>query len=265
MKTAIVGFGNVGQAMYHIIKDKGVVSIYDKNLRHYSEPKVLLGSEIVFICLPTPNHPSGEQDVSAFIDFFEYIEEVQHNEASEWHPIFVIKSTILFDNLAPYLDKFRIVMNPEFLNQNSAFSDSQNQKIVILGGHIDLLDKVEKFYVEQTCVEATYEYMSIKEAIDFKYIRNIYGAYKVLFWNWVQEQTGDARKMAELYNKLPQGEMSTVAADGKPGYGGACFVKDVAARHNEFPHELTAFMQNYNGRLRQIDKKMFLTPKLMKG
>lgn len=265
MKTAIVGFGNVGQAMFHIIKNKDHVAIYDKNLRHYSDPKVLLGSEILFICLPTPNHPNGEQDATAFADFFGFIEQIQRNEAPDWHPIFVIKSTILFANLAPYLDKFRIVMNPEFLSQNSAFADSQNQKVVILGGHIDLLNKVERYYIEHTCVKATYEYMSVKEAIDFKYIRNVYGAYKVLFWNWVQEQTGDARKFAELYNKLPQGEMSTVAADGKPGYGGACFVKDVAAKHDDFPHELTAYMQTYNGRLRQIETQKFLAPKLMKG
>lgn len=265
MKTAIVGFGNVGQAMYHIIKEKDQVAIYDKHLRHYADPQVLMGSEIIFVCLPTPNNVKGEQDASAFFEFFDYIEEVQQAGAVDWHPLFVIKSTILFDNLVPFLDKFRIVMNPEFLSQNSAFADSQNQKVVILGGHIDLMNRVEKFYKEHTCVEATYEYMTVKEAIDFKYIRNIYGAYKVLFWNWVQEQTGDARKMAELYNKLPQGEMSTVAADGKPGYGGACFVKDVAAKHDEFPHELTGFMQTYNGRLRQIEKQKFLAPKLMKG
>src|SRR5690606_24857406 len=131
-------FGNVGQAMYHIINNKDQVAIFDKHLLHYADPQVIADAEIIFVCLPTPNNEKGEQDSSAFDDFFTHIEEVQKN-APNWHPLFVIKSTILFSSIAPYLEKFRIVMNPEFLSQNSAFTDSQNQKVVILGGHIDLM------------------------------------------------------------------------------------------------------------------------------
>ena len=266
MKVSIVGFGSVGQAVYHIFKDKENIKIYDKNIKHCNDPLAILCSDFVFVCLPTPNDHEGDQDVTSFIEFFKFIKEKQKTEEFKfWNPVFIIKSTILFKNISPFLDDFKIVMNPEFLNKNSAYLDSKNQKLVILGGHIDLLNKVETLYRKETCISAEFEYLSVKEAIDFKYIRNIYGAYKVLFWNWVQEQTGDARKLTELYCKLPQGEMSQVAADGKLGYGGACFVKDVRAKHNDSPHELTEYLERYNERLRSCDDTRSKRPDFLKG
>lgn len=247
MKTAIIGFGYVGQAMYHILKDKKSVAVYDKYIDDFNNPEVIKGSDLIFVCLPTPNLPSGHQDVSVFEEFFSLIKKESKR------PLIVIKSTILYENVLPYLEEFDIVMNPEFLSKNSSFNDAASQKVVVLGGRIDLTSRVEDYYKEYTIVQASYEHMSIEEAIEFKYIRNIYGAYKVLFWNWVQEQTSNARKYASLYEKIPQGEMSQVYADGKPGYGGACFIKDVKARHTSRPHELTEFMQAYNARIRKDD------------
>lgn len=244
MKIGIVGFGSVGQAMYHIIQDKKSIVIYDKFSDKFSNSEVLRGCNIVIACLPTPTYENGKQDFTAFEEMFDLFKA--YNES----PLFLVKSTVLYQSIEPYLKDFRIVMNPEFLNQNSSFADSKNQKVIVLGGRVDLLHLAEEFYHQHTCLEAMFEYMSIREAIEFKYIRNIYGAYKVLFWNWVQEQTGNARKHAELYSRIPQGEMSQVAADGKPGYGGGCFVKDVSAWHESHLHELTAFMQSYNSKLR---------------
>lgn len=247
MKAAIVGFGYVGQAMYHIMKNKNDVRIYDKYIDKFSNLDALKGNDIVFICLPTPNLPSGKQDVAAFHELFSIL------RAEEKKPLVVIKSTILYENIKPFLDDFDIVMNPEFLSKNSSFEDSANQKVVVLGGRIDLSTKVADFYKANTIIDASYEHMSIEEAVKFKYIRNIYGAYKVLFWNWVNEQSGNSRKYASLYEKIPQGEMSQVSADGKPGYGGPCFIKDVMAMHTTHPHELTEFMQAYNARIRKDD------------
>ena len=86
---------------------------------------------------------------------------------------------------------------------------------------------------------------------DFKNIRNIYGAYKVLFWEFVQDTTGNARKMSELYKSFPQPEMSQVGMDAERGYGGACFPKDVDAWNENFEHELTQFMIKYNEGLKE--------------
>ena len=99
----------------------------------------------------------------------------------------------------------------------------------------------------------TIEIVTLEEAIFCKYIHNIYHAYKVLFWNYVQEVTGNSRKYARLYKKIRKdmdNEMSQICADGLPGFGGACFPKDTAAQHQQHPHSLTGFMIEYNKQLR---------------
>jgi len=56
-----------------------------------------------------------------------------------------------------------------------------------------------------------------------------------------------------MYHKIvpTRNEMSQIAADGKLGFGGSCFPKDVAAFEEERPHELTKFMIAYNKKLRE--------------
>jgi UDP-glucose 6-dehydrogenase len=92
----------------------------------------------------------------------------------------------------------------------------------------------------------------VKEAIELKYTHNIYHAYKVLYWNYVHEVCGNQRKIFSLYSKLTGNinELGQIYADGTPGYGGACFPKDVKAFHKERQHQLTEYMIRYNARLR---------------
>lgn len=249
MKIAIIGFGIVGQAVYHVFKNKDKVVVYDKYISQFNSVEKISGSDFIFICLPTPNNNENVQDASNLHEVFIEIEKLKRNEKN-WNPTIVIKSTVLFSQIEKFINSFPVVLNPEFLSQNSSFKDSENQDVIILGGRIDQVEPVIDLYKNETNLEASFEIMLHEEAIQFKYIRNIYGAYKVLFWNWVQEQTGNARKYAYLYSKVPQGEMSQVASDGKLGFGGGCFKKDVDAYHSEFEHELTEFIKKYNNKLR---------------
>lgn len=254
MKVAIVGFGYVGQALYSIVKEPKSVAIYDRYIKEFQNFSTISKCDLIFLTIPIPTLPkTNKQDTRELNHFFTNLKK--YNNTIKNQPLIVIKSTVLYENIKPYLDDFNIVYNPEFLNQNSSFKDALNQKTIILGGRIDLSTKVEAFYKEKTFVNSNYEYMSIEEASNFKYIRNIYGAYKILFWNWVQEQTGNARKYAELYEQMPQGEMSQIGPDGKLGFGGKCFGKDLEAWHGERVHELTTFVQIYNKKLKAFKTK----------
>lgn len=250
MKIGIVGFGYVGQAIHASLKEHVEVSIYDIGFRDLRNIRALKDAAFIFIALPTPNDGKGRQDPEALESFFQCFEKAFPCRG-EWDPVFVLKSTTLYENIEPFLQNYRLVVNPEFLSQNTAFEDCVGQKNVILGGRRDLTCEVERFFRDHTLINCSFEHMSAREAINFKYIRNIYGAYKVLFWNWVQEQTGNARKYAALYEKIPQGEMSQIASDGKLGFGGACFPKDVEAFDAQNPHVLTRFIQEYNRELRE--------------
>lgn len=249
-KIGLAGFGFVGQALYASAKNISVIYDPPKSRGNLNE---LVGCSHIFCCLPSPPNKYMEQDFSIYEEFLTSLVRARYLG------IVIIKSTVLFSNIEKFLSKLKIVMNPEFLNQNTSIKDFINQKTIILGGEIDDCLSVADLYKKEFSflVEPTYEFCSIKEAIQIKYMHNIYHAYKVLFWNYVLEVTDNHRKIFSLYSKITGNtfEMQNVGADGRLGYGGACFPKDVGAFDVENPHELTKFMQEYNTRLRKNIKK----------
>ena len=245
-KIGIAGFGFVGQAVYGSVINTDDFYVYDK-YKNIGDPLPLFTNcDIIFCCLPTVKNSDGTQNFTEYDNFLNDCIERQYQG------ILVIKSTVLYSNIEPYLNKLNIVFNPEFLCQNDAIKDFLNQKVVVLGGRIDLAREVQKVYQTHFALKnPDYEFCTIEEAINIKYVHNIYHAYKVLFWHYVQEKTGNARKMADLYHKITdRNELSRICADGKKGYGGSCFPKDVNAYNSVKPDDLTEFMKNYNLKLR---------------
>ena len=98
-------------------------------------------------------------------------------------------------------------------------------------------------------------YTQPKVAIAVKYTNNIWEANQVLFWEWLQETTGIQRNVFRILTQIkgwvPEMLHAQVGMDGRRGYGGACFPKDVGAFHGEHKHELTEFMRKMNARLRE--------------
>ena len=240
----IVGFGFVGQAVYSNCTNSKIV-FYDTN-KDGCDLLTLKSCKALFICLPTNAKENGEQDMSSFKDFF--------GKLGDYEGIVIIKSTCIYENIKVYVEKYKVVMNPEFLNANTAYEDFKNQNVIILGGDINNTKQVKNLY--DKCFDLNedvkYEFCSHKEAIDIKYFHNMYHAYKVLFWNFCYERTGNQRKISDLYSKITgnTNEMQRVASDGRLGYGGACFPKDVKAYNYQYAHGLTSFMNEYNNKLR---------------
>jgi len=243
MKIGITGYGFVGQATHAIFNPEVEVSIYDIKEKYNSSSALenIFNSNIIFVCLPTPMAESKAQDSSTIINF---LNECVKNK---YTGIIVIKSTVLFRHIEPFISILKIVLNPEFLNQNTYIKDSLNQKTILLGGEIVDIKKVQNLYLNYTLLtDISFEVLPHKEAIDFKYTRNLYNAYKVLFWEFIQDTTGNSRLMSELFKKFPQNEMCQVGMDGFRGFGGSCLLKDTYAWDKEFNHNLTEFMLKYN-------------------
>lgn len=253
MNIGIAGFGCVGQAVYaSLVYPSANVPcvIYDKYKQRYEGNFVdLMQTDIIFSCLPAAMSSCGSQD------FTEYEEFLHRLVSRKYDGIVVIKSTVLYDNLSPYFNDLNLVINPEFLCHNTSIEDFKNQSVIVLGGDTRLALQVKNAYVNRFDIKKYVEFLlcTAREAIELKYIHNVYHAYKVLFWNYVYETTGNHRKMFNLYSAVTgnTNEMAQVAADGKLGYGGGCFTKDVFALDHTFPHILTLFMRYYNGRLRK--------------
>ena len=242
MKVGIWGYGFVGQAMHAITKNCSI-TIYDINDKYKHNQMKMLEQDIIFICVPTPSK-GFHQDPTIVQSTLEWL------AARHFAGVVIVKSTILHEHLKEFEHRLELCFNPEFLNQNTSIKDAAEQQLVILGGDIAVTKEVYHFYVDYTIVKAEYEFMTIKEASDFKYTRNLYGAYKVLFWEFIQDTTGSARKMSDLYSKMEyQSEMNQVGMDGFRGFGGACFPKDTKAWDGKHKHQLTEFMLKYNEKL----------------
>lgn len=224
-KIGVIGAGFVGNAVIQNLNDEVEVMVYDidNNKSNAQIYDVLEECYFIFLCLPTNMSEDGTQDFSAYQSFFDSL-----SVFDGLTNIFIIKSTVLYENIKPYLDKYNIVMNPEFLNANSSVEDFREQKQIILGGNPLQMKEIKELYLTYfkfSDLFVEFVYMSYEEAINLKYMHNIYHAYKVLFWNFVQERTGNARLYAKHYKKIRQGldsEMSQISPDGKMGYGGAC-------------------------------------------
>lgn len=241
MIVGIMGFGFVGQALYGSLVDIDV-EIRDPLKGKFGD---IERTNMVFICVSTPTI-NGRQDITNVIDCLESLTVMSYKG------VVVIKSTVQPDNAKELIKKFnelKIVFNPEFLNQNNAVDDFVHQNLLILGGDIDLTGLVAKFYRDHTsCFINKTKHCSALEACYMKYIHNIYHAYKVLFWEYVQTITGNERLYAQMYEDLvpERNDMSRICADGKRGFGGACFPKDLVAMHGLCSHDLTEFMIRYN-------------------
>lgn len=260
MKILIVGYGFVGQALHASIKrpikdlenftyhNRCEVNIVDpKRGTHMKDAKLiqtengytLQEHDIIFVCVGTPEAKDGTCDVSQFNNVWRHLKDYEGTV--------VIKSTLPKD-LIP--NNINVIYNPEFLNANTAIKDFQEQNYIILGGEYDEARKVSHFYMDYTVIEEPrFEFCTKDEASDFKYIRNIYNAYKVLFWEMCQDTTGNARKMAQMLENLPVNENTQVGMDGFRGFGGACLPKDVSSFDSVHKHKLTKFMLEYNKEL----------------
>ena len=249
----IVGYGYVGSATTAVFDDTWCEKeIYDIKPPYNKGSLVdnIQNKDFIFICIGTPSNEDGSINADGIIYTLDKLIE------KNYRGIVVIKSTVLYNIIAPYMEQLRIVINPEFLSQNTFIEDALSQWWVLLGGNPSNCQKVKDLY--ETCTirdikenpNLKFRMVTAQDACNFKYIRNIFGAYLVTFWEWVEDQTGNSRLMASLYKdfKLPS-DMTQVGMDGYRGFGGACFPKDVKAWNFKNKDEVTEMLLNYNKKI----------------
>lgn len=233
----VVGQGFVGTAIKEGFKDHVNIETYDKfkestcsSLEELSEK-----AEIVFVCLPTPMKKNGDCDLSI-------VKETIYNLNSYDNTnIAVIKSTVLpgtTDSLNKECDNIQIVFNPEFLTEANFINDFKNQNRVIVGGPRPATTKVKNLY--RKCYPAASIIKTGSSTAEMvKYFTNCFLATKVSFSNEIRqicEKTNvDYDKVVEygLYDqRIGRTHFSSPGPDGKYGFGGSCFPKDVNALIN---------------------------------
>lgn len=229
----IVGYGYVGQATHELIEEADI--ILDANSKPEEWDKAR-NCDFIFICVPTPSACDGSCDTST-------IEGAMKRLGTD--PLYVIRSTVPW-SWHPGKE-YKVVAMPEFLSQNR-FLEPQDRP-QLLGGeyrHLQpLLGLLATLGIDYRCT--TWE-----AAWQTKYASNMYGAFKVLFWEMIQDITGNERLIYDLWSALDinQGDMAQVGMDGQRGFGGACFPKDVKAIAAMTQHPLLKAVVQYNEELK---------------
>lgn len=231
MLTGIIGYGYVGQATHKLIGDVDIIIDIDSKSEDWDKAKEC---DVVFICVPTPQSEDGSADTSI-------VKGVISRLGTK--PVYAIRSTIPWTFQMP---GYRLVANPEFLNQNEFLEDSDAKQL--LGGVYKDIKPVADLYREQDILSIMTTWSA---AWKTKYTSNMYGAFKVSFWEMIQDITGNERLVYALWHSLglKQRDMAQVGMDGNRGYGGACFPKDLNAMLSLSGHELLKAVVQYNDRI----------------
>jgi len=239
MKIGILGQGYVGSAM-----KVGFESLYP-NLDTYDKyhikkstvsslHELVENSDVIFICLPTPMKKNGECDISIVDNEIKKINLLCENKRR----VIVIKSTVPPGTTHKMDNDYKnvsIVFNPEFLTELNFIEDFKSQNRIILGGSKEAVNIVEKIY-NKIFPNVPIIKTESQTAEMVKYLTNIFLATKVAFANEMKiacDAIGvDYKKVIEYSlhdHRLGQSHWDVPGPDGKLGFGGSCFPKDINA------------------------------------
>lgn len=219
IKVGIVGCGYIGGALKKWLERNNpaaetLVSDPPKGM-----DDDLSQADVVFVSLHVPTESDGSQDLTLLESVIRGLPDV---------PVFV-RTTILpgtSERLSRSTGR-RVHFMPEFLTQRTAESDFAVQPMVFTA-EPELLARVfpGKRHVEMTSLEAEIA----------KYAHNVFGALKVTYFNAVDDfcrRSGakfeNVRKGVLLSGYINDTHTAVPGPDGKRGYGGKCFPKDVDA------------------------------------
>ena len=226
----IIGNGFVGEAQAFAFSPTNNILIYDVDpLRSNASLKEVHNCDIVFVCVPTPMFKDGSQDLSYILDVFKNAQEKS---------IYVIKSTVLPGTTKKIQEIYRnikVIFSPEFLSERTSKIDVLTQARIILGGDAKLTNLVKEVFEIRFANRNIIETDSVTAEL-VKYMNNTFFATKVSILNefkLVCDKIGanweDALNGFVSDSRIGDSHVHVPGPDGKLGYGGTCFPKDVNA------------------------------------
>lgn len=268
MKISIIGTGYVGLVQGACFADsgnhvicmdndekkiaslkKGIIPIYEPGLEEMVKRNVQDGrlefstslksavekSEIIFLCLPTPQSENGAADLRHVLKVAEDLAEFVNGDK-----IVVSKSTVpvgTVDKIKQIIKKktkheVEVASNPEFLKEGAAVQDSLKPDRIIIGSRskkaVAILRELYEPFVRTGNPIIV---MDEKSAEMTKYAANAFLATKISFMNELAnlcERVGaDVDLVRKGIGSDPRiGQQFLFAG---VGYGGSCFPKDVKA------------------------------------
>ena len=230
IKVGVIGNGFVGEAISFAFSSISDIYIYDIDpSKCLNDIESVHNCDFVFVCVPTPMYEDGSQDLS-------YVESA-FQKATDG-PVYILKSTVLpgtTERLTKKYPNIKIIFSPEFLTERTAKLDMLTQSRIILGGELSLTEKAKTLFNQRFKIKNIIQTDS-KTAELTKYMNNTFFATKVSIMNefkMLSDKIGanweDALRGFVSDGRIGDSHLNVPGHDGKLGYGGTCFPKDVNA------------------------------------
>ena len=244
-RIGVVGNGFVGGAVKFGFSPQcgcdAEVKVYDKNpdKSTHSIEETINKSDFVFLSVPTP----ANEDKSINIDILDSaLNDI--NDVKDKSPIILVRSTVIPGSTRKLQRKYpdlNLLFNPEFLTERSANFDFINQSRFVVGtDDTSVSSNNSKKFIKLlhdrfgdciAIIETTYETAEM-----IKYMSNCFFATKISFLNEMYQLSD---KSNINWNQVVDGfvadgrvghsHLNVPGHDGKFGFGGSCFPKDVQA------------------------------------
>ena len=233
-KIGIIGNGFVGNSIAFGFSPTHEIRIHDKDSkRNMNTIEEVLDSDFIFVAVPTPMNPDG----SINLDIVERaLTEI--SEKNKKDNIIILKSTMVPGTsglLQHKYENLNIVFNPEFLTERTAKLDFLTQARIVLGGNPKFTEKVKELFEERFMHCYVIE-TNLTTAEMIKYMNNVFFATKVSLMNefkQVCEEIGANWEVAvkgfAADQRIGDSHLNVPGPDGKLGFGGSCFPKDINA------------------------------------
>ena len=228
--VGIIGNGFVGEAQAFAFSPTCDIKIYDINpLKSTHSLDDMFDCDFIFVCVPTPMSKNGDQDLSFIKDVF---------SKAKTGPIYIIKSTVTPGTTRDLIKEFnelKIIFSPEFLTERTSKLDMLTQARIILGGNKKYTNEVKSLFIQRFMNRTIIETDTVTAEL-VKYMNNTFFATKVSIINefkLLSDKIGanwqDAMYGFSSDHRIGDSHLHVPGPDGKLGYGGTCFPKDVNA------------------------------------
>ena len=246
-KIGIIGRGFVGSAVEYGFSpqtgcDGATVRVYDidpsKSLNTLED--VAKKSDFIFLSVPTPSNLDGSCNLDIVYSVMQDINNyMDMTIPKSKRPIILLRSTVVpgtTRKIQKHFPALNIVFNPEFLTERSAKFDFINQSRYVIGGSKRNVNRVALLYQWRFGNTGAYIETNFETAELIKYMNNCFFATKVSFMN-------EMKLIAERCNvewetaidgfvadgRIGHSHLAVPGPDGKRGFGGSCFPKDIQA------------------------------------
>jgi UDPglucose 6-dehydrogenase len=235
----------------------------------------ILDSEIILLCLPTPQGEDGSADLKYVFGIAEDIAKILVENPGHDFKIIVNKSTVPVGTCAKVTEimnkhevkDFEVVSNPEFLREGLAVDDFMKPDRIVIGASSEeVMKKMKSLYYPFISHGSLIIEMNPESSEVTKYAANSYLAMRITFMNELANFCEGVGANVDLVRK----GMGSDTRIGKKflyagiGYGGSCFPKDVNAlirtsREKGAEMKLLTMVDQVNQ-----EQKMVLVKKILK-